>query len=450
MQNEKYITVTQLTRYIKYKLESDANLEKIYLRGEISNFKAHTRGHFYFTLKDEYSRINAIMFSSSASKIKFVPTDGMKVLVECKIGVYEATGNYQVYVSDMMEDGLGNLYLAFKQLQEKLEKEGLFREEHKKPIPKIPMRVGIITAPTGAAIRDILSTIKRRFPLCETILFPALVQGELAKDDIVKKIRLANTYPLDVIILGRGGGSIEDLWPFNEEIVARAIYDSEIPIISGVGHEIDFTISDFVADLRAPTPTGAAEMAVPSREDLLVYFNQMNKRNTKAILNIIENDRQILKRYQESYILKNPMSLYEKLEQNFDHLYERLLMSMNNIVLINNERLNKLKGSFIFKNPKMLFIDKAYNYNDLINRLKISINKNIDDNKNRYVNLLSKLEVLNPITTLKRGYSITKVSDKPIKSIKEVKVDSLINSELYDGVLVSKVIDIKENKDVNS
>ncbi len=446
MQNEKYITVTQLTRYIKYKLESDANLEKIYLRGEISNFKAHTRGHFYFTLKDEYSRINAIMFSSSASKIKFVPTDGMKVLVECKIGVYEATGNYQVYVSDMMEDGLGNLYLAFKQLQEKLEKEGLFREEHKKPIPKIPMRVGIITAPTGAAIRDILSTIKRRFPLCETILFPALVQGELAKDDIVKKIRLANTYPLDVIILGRGGGSIEDLWPFNEEIVARAIYDSEIPIISGVGHEIDFTISDFVADLRAPTPTGAAEMAVPSREDLLVYFNQMNKRNTKAILNIIENDRQILKRYQESYILKNPMSLYEKLEQNFDHLYERLIMVINNIITFNTERLNKLKSSFIFKNPQMLFIDKAYNYNDLVKRLKLSINKNIDDNKNRYVNLLSKLEVLNPITTLKRGYSITKVNNNPIRSIKDVSLDNTINSELYDGVLVSKVIDIKEKE----
>ncbi len=450
MKNDKYITVTQLTRYIKFKLEQDNNLEKIYLRGEISNFKAHTRGHFYFTLKDEYSRISAIMFSSSASKLKFVPQDGMKVLVECKIGVYEATGNYQVYVSDMMEDGLGNLYIAFKQLQEKLEKEGLFREDHKKKIPKIPMKIGIITAPTGAAIRDILSTIKRRFPLAETILFPALVQGELAKDDIVKKIKIANTYDLDVIILGRGGGSIEDLWPFNEEIVARAIYDSVIPIISGVGHEIDFTISDFVADLRAPTPTGAAEMAVPSKEDLLVYFNQMNKRNTKAILNIIENDRQILKRYQESYILKNPMSLYEKLEQNFDHLYERLIMVINNTITLNSERLNKLKGSFIFKNPKMLFIDKAYNYNDLINRLKISINKNIDDNKNRYVNLLSKLEVLNPITTLKRGYTITKVNDKPIKSIKGIKKDMVISSELYDGVLVSKVIDIKENKDANN
>ena len=449
MKNDKYITVTQLTRYIKYKLEQDANLEKIYLRGEISNFKAHSRGHFYFTLKDETSRISAIMFASDAGKLKFSPVDGMKVLVECRIGVYEATGNYQVYVTDMMEDGLGNLYLALEQLKEKLEKEGLFREEHKKPIPKIPMKIGIITAPTGAAIRDILSTIKRRFPLCETILFPALVQGELAKDDLVKKIRIANTYPLDVIILGRGGGSIEDLWPFNEEIVARAIYDSEIPIISGVGHEIDFTISDFVADLRAPTPTGAAEMAVPSREDLIVYFEQMNKRNTKAILTIINNNEELLKRYKESYILKNPMSLYETLEQNFDHLYERLINVINNIVVISTERLNKLKSSFIFKNPKMLFIDKAYNYNDLVKRLKLSINKNIDDNKNNYVQLLGKLEVLNPITTIKRGYTITRSNNKPIKSIKSVKENDLIESELSDGLIISKVIDTKEVTDAN-
>ncbi len=449
MKNDKYITVTQLTRYIKYKLEQDANLEKIYLRGEISNFKAHSRGHFYFTLKDETSRISAIMFASDAGKLKFSPVDGMKVLVECRIGVYEATGNYQVYVTDMMEDGLGNLYLALEQLKEKLEKEGLFKPEHKKPIPKIPMKIGIITAPTGAAIRDILSTIKRRFPLCETILFPALVQGELAKDDLVKKIRIANTYPLDVIILGRGGGSIEDLWPFNEEIVARAIYDSEIPIISGVGHEIDFTISDFVADLRAPTPTGAAEMAVPSREDLIVYFEQMNKRNTKAILTIINNNEELLKRYKESYILKNPMSLYETLEQNFDHLYERLINVINNIVVISTERLNKLKSSFIFKNPKMLFIDKAYNYNDLVKRLKLSINKNIDDNKNNYVQLLGKLEVLNPITTIKRGYTITRSNNKPIKSIKSVKENDLIESELSDGLIISKVIDTKEVTDAN-
>ena len=443
MKNNQYITVTQLTKYIKYKLEQDGNLQTIYLKGEISNFKAHTRGHFYFTLKDETSRISAIMFNNLASKIKFTPTDGMKVLVECKIGVYEATGAYQVYVSDMIEDGVGNLYVAFNQLKEKLEREGLFKKEYKKPIPKIPRRIGIITASTGAAIKDILSTIKRRFPIVETILFPCLVQGELAKDDIVKNIRLANTYELDVIILGRGGGSIEDLWPFNEEIVARAIFMSEIPIISAVGHEIDFTISDFVADLRAPTPTGAAEMAVPNLVDVKSYLNQINIRLTKAMNNKIEMSYEILNRYKNSYVLTNPMSLYNRLEQNFDNLYERLLNAIKNNIKNNEEHLDKLKKSYIFTNPNMLFIDKAYNYNDLIKRLKLSMEKNIDNKNNKYFNLLSKLEVLNPVTTLKRGYSITKKDERAISSISDVKKDDVIITSLFDGYIESVVKNIE-------
>lgn len=445
MGNNRYITVLQLTKYIKYKLEQDINLQTIYLKGEISNFKAHTRGHFYFTLKDEEARISAIMFSKDAKNIKFIPTDGMKVLVECRIGVYESTGNYQVYVSNMLEDGVGNLYIAFNQLKEKLEKEGLFDAKYKKPIPKIPKRIGIITASTGAAIRDILSTIKRRFPVVETILFPSLVQGELAKNDIVRNIELANTYPLDVIILGRGGGSIEDLWPFNEEIVARAIFKSEIPIISAVGHEIDFTISDFVADLRAPTPTGAAEMAVPNMVDVKAYLNQVNIRMTKAINSKITLYQEILNRLKNSYVLKNPMSLYEKFEQNFDHLYERLINSMLNNIKDNNERLIRITSSFIFTNPNMLFIDKAYNYNDLINRLKNSINLLIENKKNNYVNLLTKLEILNPITTIKRGYTITKHNDKVISSLKTLKKGDTLITEVSDGRIESIINNIHNN-----
>lgn len=444
MKNDRYITVTQLTKYIKYKLEQDSNLETIYLKGEISNFKAHTRGHFYFTLKDETSRISAIMFNNLASKIKFIPTDGMKVLVECKIGVYEATGAYQVYVSNMIEDGVGNLYVAFNQLKEKLEREGLFKKEYKKAIPKIPQRIGIITASTGAAIRDILSTIERRFPIVETILFPCLVQGELAKDDIVKNIRLANTYDLDVIILGRGGGSIEDLWPFNEEIVARAIFMSEIPIISAVGHEIDFTISDFVADLRAPTPTGAAEMAVPNMADVKSYHSQINIRLTKAMNTKIQMCKEILNRYQKSYVLTNPMSLYNRLEQNFDHLYERLINVIKNNINVNKEHLNKLKSSYIFTNPNMLFIDKAYNYNDIIKRLRNSIVKLLDNKTNKYINLLSKLEVLNPVTTLKRGYSITKKDNKSLTSTKNLKINDIIVTNLSDGYFESAIIKIEQ------
>ena len=256
-----YLTITQLNHYLKYKFDNDANLQVVYLKGEISNFKAHTRGHYYFTLKDENSRINAVMFQSNASKIKFMPIDGMKVMVTGKITVYESTGGYQIYVTDMLEDGVGNLYIAYEQLKKKLESEGLFDSSHKRKIPKMPKRIGIVTASTGAAIRDILTTIKRRYPIAETILFPSLVQGEYAASDIAKKIAIANTFELDTLIVGRGGGSIEDLWPFNEEIVARAIYNSKVPVISAVGHEVDFTIADFVADLRAPTPTAAAELA---------------------------------------------------------------------------------------------------------------------------------------------------------------------------------------------
>lgn len=276
--NNNYITVTQLTKYIKYRLDNDQNLMKVYLKGEISNFKAHSRGHLYFTIKDENTRINAIMFSTYASKLKIAPLDGMKVLVTGKISVYEPSGNYQIYVESLEEDGVGNLYIAFEELKKKLEKEGLFDKSKKKKIPLIPERIGIITAPTGAAIKDILSTLKRRWPLAETILFPTLVQGKEAASDIVRNIELSKNYDLDVLIIGRGGGSIEDLWCFNEEIVARAIYDLNTPVISAVGHEIDFTICDFVADLRAPTPTGAAELAVPNINDIINFLTQLKIR----------------------------------------------------------------------------------------------------------------------------------------------------------------------------
>lgn len=308
---DKYITVTQLTRYIKYKIDGDANLNVVFLKGEISNFKAHTRGHFYFTLKDDNSRINAVMFASRASKMKFVPQDGMKVMVTGKVSVYEATGGYQIYVDEMVEDGIGNLYIAFEQLKEKLAKEGLFNPEFKKPIPKYPKVIGIVTAPTGAAIRDILSTIHRRWPLTSTILFPALVQGKEGAQSIAKQIEVASTYPIDVLIVGRGGGSIEDLWCFNEEIVARAIFDCDIPVISAVGHEVDFTIADFVADMRAPTPTGAAEMAVPNLPDVEALLKQITLRLNKALLTQVASKQEKLEQLQKSFIFQNPMAIYE-------------------------------------------------------------------------------------------------------------------------------------------
>lgn len=411
--NDKYITVTQLTRYIKYKIDNDTNLNEVFLKGEISNFKAHSRGHFYFTLKDEESRINAIMFSSSTKNLKFVPTDGMKVLVTGKISVFEANGAYQIYVNDMLEDGVGNLYIAYEQLKKKLEGEGLFREDHKKKIPKIPANIGVVTAPTGAAIKDIISTIERRWPLANIYLFPSLVQGEDAKEDIVRQIKRAEEFNLDTLIVGRGGGSIEDLWPFNEEIVARAIYDCPIPIISAVGHEVDFTIADFVADLRAPTPTGAAEMAVPQISDVIKYLNQVNIRLNNTINNKVTNYRRKLNDIYSRNIFKNPISIYQSKEMVFDSLIERLKFSLTNLTNIKEKELIKLKNSYVLKNPYQI----------------------LDKKSNKYLQLVSKLETLSPLLTLKRGYTITKINDKVISSCKNIKKNDKLSIEFTDGII---------------
>ena len=415
--NNNYITVTQLTRYIKYKIDNDQNLMKIYLKGEISNFKAHTRGHFYFTIKDENTRINAIMFASSAAKVKVMPQDGMKVLVSGRISVYESTGSYQIYVDTLEEDGVGNLYVAFEELKKKLEKEGLFAEAHKKKIPRIPRKIGIITAPTGAAIKDILSTFNRILPLAETILYPSLVQGIEAAVDIVRNIKLAKNYDLDVLIVGRGGGSIEDLWCFNEEIVARAIYDLDIPVISAVGHEIDFTISDFVADLRAPTPTGAAEMAVPNINDIVSLLNQLEIRLINSVNNTLKLRKEKLEKIKESFILKNPISMYEVKEEKFDNIYERLIASYKNIINVNKQNLILLE-----------------------NKLSNNVTRTLDNNKHKYLNIINKLEALNPLLTIKRGYTVTRLNGNVISSAKKIKKDDIIELEFQDGKQNAKVI----------
>lgn len=427
MTQDKYLTVGALTRYIKFKIDNDEHLKTVYIKGEISNFKAHTTGHFYFSLKDETSKINAIMFSSQAKKIAFVPVDGMKVFVTGRISVYESTGNYQIYVEEMLEDGVGNLYIAFEQLKEKLEKEGLFDSKHKKPIPKIPERIGIVTAKTGAAIKDILSTIKRRFPLCQTILFPSLVQGESAAEDIAHKIEIAQNYTLDILIVGRGGGSIEDLWAFNEEIVARAIYHSKIPVISAVGHEIDYTIADFVADLRAPTPTGAAEMAVPNKADLLKQLGQYQIRLNEAIYKKINYQKLYLESIKGSFVLKNPMIMYENKKQKLDTLWEKLIFTMKKKIENAQIQLQQYKKNYILNNPEILYKNE---------KLKLA-------------NLIEKLEIVNPMSLLKKGYTLTKKEDKYIKSIQEIKKGETFTVDFYDGEISAIVKEIKNGKKGN-
>ena len=423
IENNNYITISDLTRYIKAKFDMDAHLENVFLRGEISNFKHHTRGHLYFTLKDETSRLSAVMFASSAKNISFEPEDGMKVLVTGRISVYEATGSYQIYVSEMQLDGIGNLYLEYEKLKKKLAEEGLFAPEHKRPIPRYPKKIGIITAPTGAAIRDILSTIKRRYPICETILFPALVQGVGAKESIVAQLEKAQNYDLDVIICGRGGGSIEDLWAFNEEIVARAMYNSKIPVISAVGHEIDFTIADYVADLRAPTPTGAAEMAVPNLTDLINLLEQYKIRSNEGISNILKKNELRLNNVTSSFALKNPLNLYAIKEQKLDNLIDSLNKSIQN--KLNNYKLlyAKVLSSSVLKDPYSL----------------------IEKKKNRFDILLKTIEVLNPLKLLDSGYSIVKFNGKAITDVNLLNKDDIIDIDMHNGIIKASVLERKES-----
>ena len=440
--NITYRTITEVNNYIKLLLDTNSHLNMIYIKGEISNFKNHTRGHLYFTLKDENSRLNAVMFAGSARNLNFVPKDGDNVLIRGRVSAYPASGSYQVYVDEMSLDGLGELYIKFEELKNKLFNEGLFDESHKKPIPKYPNKIGVITASTGAAVRDIMSTIKRRYPLCEVILFPSLVQGIEAAPNIVKQIEVADTYNLDTLIVGRGCGSIEDLWAFNEEIVARAIYNAKTPIISAVGHEPDFTIADFVADLRAPTPTGAAEMAVPTIKDTNELIGQLKLRLDKNIKNMINSKFIELKGLKNSFILKNPMSLYELKEQKLDKLIDNLNHDIINILNTSKHNLDVQTANIKAFNPESLINNKK----SILNEYNINLNNLIDKmliNANHKMEfMVNSLNLVNPLNILSKGYSLVKLDDNIIKDASVLKVKDKITIKLHKGEVKAEVKEI--------
>ncbi len=389
-------TVTQLNAYMKRVVEGQTALNDIWIKGEISNFKRHYSGHIYITLKDDGGVLKAVMFKSAAAGLTFSPEDGMKVLARGRIGVYEQSGTYQLYINEMSPDGVGELYVAYEQLKKRLAEEGLFDERKKKPIPKYPERVGVVTATTGAAVRDIINVITRRYPYCEIIIYPSLVQGAGAKENIVEAIEYFNEHKLcDTLIVGRGGGSIEDLWAFNEECVARAIYASEIPVISAVGHETDFTIADFVADLRAPTPSAAAEIAVPSQLELASRISMLAGRLKSAEVNYIKNKRLRVEKLQ----LRTPQSRIDDSRQKLDTL------------------LKQAEQSF---------------------KLKLSEKTKIMSQ------LAAKLDALSPLSVLGRGYSIAENADgNVIRSVRELSVDTDFSLHLADGECNCTV---KENK----
>ena len=383
------VTVTQLNKYLKDRFDEDENLNAILVKGEISNFKNHYTGHLYFTLKDENSLIKCIMFKSYAEKLNFKPKDGMKVMVFGTVSVFERDGVYQIYAKSMMEDGMGDLHEQFEQLKAKLEKEGLFEQSHKKTIPLYPKVIGVLTSQTGAVIRDIINVSTRRNPNVYIRLLPVPVQGPGAAEQIADKIRIMNEKKLaDVLIIGRGGGSLEDLWPFNEEIVARAIYDSEIPIISAVGHETDFTIADFVADLRAPTPSAAAELAVPD---------------------IFEVKQKIIN-YQD----RSKLALKKKIE----------IMKL---------RFEKVMKSRIFTDPMRKVMDNSIILDDYMKRLENAMKEIKTEKKNKYIELVTKLDSISPLKTLIRGYSLTEKDGQIIKRASQIDKGDIITIKFSDG-----------------
>lgn len=393
----KILTVSQLNFYVKSVLDSDPRLNYVFLCGEISNLTDHYRsGHIYLSLKDNKSVIRAVMFAGNARNLKFKPMEGMKVICRGRVTLYEATGQYQYYIEDMQPDGIGALYQAYEQLKEKLQSKGLFDESHKKPIPYCPKTIGVITSPTGAAVQDIKNILTRRFPSVNIILCPVLVQGDNAAPQLIDAVNKLNEYDLcDTIIIGRGGGSIEDLWAFNDENLAYAIYNSHIPVISAVGHETDFTICDFVSDLRAPTPSAGAELAVPDRNEIL---------------------------------------------QNLDAQRQYLSSLMDKKLIENNNIVSELTTKLLSLSPDDK-IAKLYNDLDFLSQKYENDSNRIFQNTSNKIELLAtKLESLNPVSILKRGYSVVTNNDKTVTSVKDVKNGDTLAINVTDGKIISKVI----------
>ncbi|WP_071395712.1 exodeoxyribonuclease VII large subunit [Bacillus tuaregi] len=444
---QRFLTVTALTKYIKRKFDADPHLQDVFVKGEISNYKQHSSGHMYFTLKDERARILAVMFSSANKKLKYSPENGMKVLLRGSVSVFESSGQYQIYVKEMQPDGIGDLYLAFEQLKEKLAKEGLFASDNKKNLPQFPNTIGVVTSPTGAAIRDILTTIKRRYPIGNVLIFPALVQGEQAAPSIVSAIKQANDTKnqVDVLIIGRGGGSIEELWAFNEEMVARAIYESEVPIISAVGHETDFTIADFVADLRAPTPTGAAELAVPHVDEWAERVLTRQTRLIRAIKEKISLQSSKLERMERSYAFRYPHRLYEQKLEELDKRTEQLFTNSQKLFTVKEAQLELIEKRLARNHPDAKLQEATVHYEKSLKSLTKAMMSVLAKKEADFSNRLSTLEALSPLKIMERGYSLTYNNEgQLLKSSRNVQIKDTVRIKLSDGALMCQVTDKEE------
>jgi len=418
------ITVSALNRYLKAKFENDRNLGDILLKAEVSNFKRHSRGHLYFSLKDETSQIAAVMFAGAAAGLSFAPKDGDKVLVEGYVSVYEPSGQYQVYVQKMTDAGKGDLWLEFERLKAKLEAAGLFRADRKRPLPRFPAAVGVITSPTGAAVRDVIQIIGRRWPLATIIVYPALVQGAEAAESIVRAIRRANAdRRAEVLIVGRGGGSIEDLWPFNEEAVAYAIRDSALPVVSAVGHETDFTIADFVADLRAPTPSGAAEIVVPDRKTMAERVSELAGKLDYVTKKTLKAARERLDSSLSSIVFRTPERLLEQADVRLTNL---------------SDRLGRVR-------PDRTLASRRTAVAALEARLGAKIAAAVAAAGFRYGQVAGHLELVNPLAIMAKGYAVVRKDGRIIRTVADVAAEDTIDVRLADGAADCRVLSVRKD-----
>lgn len=446
MSQTQIYTIKEINKYIKMRIDNDAVLSDVWIRGEVSNFTHHSSGHMYFTLKDKDSRIKCVMFASQNARLKFIPRDGTKVLARGAISVFERDGAYQFYAHAMEPDGLGSLYLAYEQLKAKLEEEGLFAQSRKQALPLFPHTVGVITSPTGAAVRDVITTLQRRYPIANILLAPVQVQGEFAAPSIVKAIKYMNQIKqCDVLIVGRGGGSLEELWAFNEEIVVRAIAESNIPIISAVGHETDFTLSDFVADIRAATPTAAAELAVPNLQDIKAKIKYNQDALVKSMQYKLSHTKQRLQRLVTSPSLVEPKRIVNKYAERIDYLQMALKSHLKTKVNKDKVKLSLIDQKLARIHPEHRIKLNYKQIEFMREQLSVSIKKIVTKRSHDFVSLTKQLDALSPLKVMSRGYGLAYDESKTlVKSVKQVEIGAIIQLNVTDGKLDCEVKAIKE------
>lgn len=440
--NEEYVTVSALTKYIKYKFDKDPHLGRVYLTGEISNFRLRPT-HQYFSLKDENAIISATMFQSAFKKIQFRPEEGMKVLVIGKVSVFEKSGQYQINIEHMEPDGVGALYLAYEQLKKKLEAEGLFSLP-KKPIPQFPKKIAILTSESGAVIQDIQTTVARRFPIVQLVLYPTVVQGVHAVNSILKNLDLVEQEDYDVVIIGRGGGSIEDLWAFNEEPVVRRVAELSIPVISSVGHETDTTLIDFVSDMRAATPTAAAEIATPVLMEIHQQLRNLQTRLEQALTRQLQIKRERMQALANASIFQNPERIYQVYQQRVDQLEMRLQQMMQQSVQQKRQQLLKNQHRLELGSPSRRVQTEKQALQYLAKRLEQAQIQLMKDKKQQFQRAIQQLDLLSPLKIMNRGYGILQQEETIIKSVEQLEVEQELTIQLVDGTVRSKVTSIEK------